>query len=57
MAKDVVVLGKVDGNITASQQVEIDAEGTVESSIVSPTVAIAEGANFRGNLDSVLPSS
>ena len=50
-AKDVVVLGKVDGNITATAKVEIRPDGTVEGDIVSPTVAIAEGAIFRGSID------
>ena len=50
-AKNVVVLGKVDGNITASDKVEIRPKGTVKGDIVSPTVAIAEGAMFRGSID------
>ena len=50
-AKDVIVLGKVDGNIIATSKVEIRPNGTVEGDIVSPTVAIAEGAMFRGSID------
>ena len=50
-AKDVVVLGKVVGNITATAKVEIRPNGTVEGDIVSPTVAISEGAVFRGSID------
>ena len=50
-AKHVVVLGKVRGDITAGTKVEIRAEGTVEGDLISPAVAIAEGATFRGSID------
>ena len=50
-AKEVVVLGKVIGNITATTKVEIRENGTVEGELTSPSVAIAEGATFRGSID------
>ena len=50
-AKEVVVLGKVIGNVTATSKVEIRENGTVEGDLVSPSVAIAEGATFRGSID------
>jgi len=50
-AKAVVVLGKVDGNVTASEKVDIRDNGSVEGNIVAPRVAIAEGAHFRGSVD------
>ena len=50
-AKEVVVLGKVVGNISATSKVEIRENGTVEGDLVSPSVAIAEGATFRGSID------
>ena len=50
-AKEVVVLGKVIGNITATTKVEIRENGTVEGDLTSPSVAIAEGATFRGSID------
>lgn len=50
-AREVVVLGKVEGNITASQRVEIRSSGTVEGDVTSPAVAIADGAQFRGAID------
>ena len=43
-AKSVIVLGEVTGNVTASEKVDI-------RDIVSPRVAIAEGAHFRGSVD------
>ena len=50
-AKEVVVLGRVIGNITATTKVEIRENGTVEGDLTSPSVAIAEGATFRGSID------
>jgi cytoskeletal protein CcmA (bactofilin family) len=50
-AKAVIVLGEVTGNITASEKVDIRDNGAVDGDIVSPRVAIAEGAHFRGSVD------
>jgi cytoskeletal protein CcmA (bactofilin family) len=50
-AKAVVVLGRVNGNVTASEKVDIRDNGSVEGNIVAPRVAIAEGAHFRGSVD------
>ena len=50
-AKAVIVLGEVNGNVTASDKVDIRDGGSVDGDIVSPRVAIAEGAHFRGTVD------
>src|SRR3989454_6453816 len=50
-AKSVIVLGEVNGNVTASDKVDIRDNGSVDGDIVSPRVAIAEGAHFRGSVD------
>jgi cytoskeletal protein CcmA (bactofilin family) len=50
-AKAVVVLGEVVGNVTATEKVDIRDKGTVEGDLISPRVAIAEGAHFRGSID------
>jgi cytoskeletal protein CcmA (bactofilin family) len=50
-AKAVVVLGEVSGNVTASEKVDIRDNGSVDGDIISPRVAIAEGAHFRGSVD------
>ena len=50
-AKAVVVLGEVTGNVTASEKVDIRDNGSVDGDIISPRVAIAEGAHFRGSVD------
>jgi cytoskeletal protein CcmA (bactofilin family) len=50
-AKAVIVLGEVTGNVSATEKVDIRDNGSVEGDIVSPRVAIAEGAMFRGSVD------
>jgi cytoskeletal protein CcmA (bactofilin family) len=41
----------VNGNVTATEKVDIRDGGSVDGDIVSPRVAIAEGAHFRGSVD------
>jgi cytoskeletal protein CcmA (bactofilin family) len=41
----------VNGNVSATEKVEIRDGGSVDGDIVSPRVAIAEGAHFRGSVD------
>ncbi len=50
-AKAVIILGQVTGNVTASEKVDIRDNGSVDGDIISPRVAIAEGAHFRGSVD------
>jgi cytoskeletal protein CcmA (bactofilin family) len=50
-AKSVIVLGEVVGNVTATEKVDIRDNGSVDGDLVSPRVAIAEGAHFRGTID------
>ena len=51
VAKAVIVLGEVHGNVTATEKVDIRDQGSIDGDIVAPRVAIAEGAHFRGSVD------
>jgi len=51
VAKSIVVLGRVTGNLTATEKVDIREQGSVEGDIMAPRVAIADGAEFRGSVD------
>lgn len=51
LAKSVIVLGEVVGNITASEKLEIRESGSVEGDITAPRLAVADGATFRGRVD------
>jgi cytoskeletal protein CcmA (bactofilin family) len=50
-AKAVIVLGEVNGNVSASDKVDIRENGSVDGDLIAPRVAIAEGAHFRGSVD------
>jgi len=50
-AKALIVQGEVHGNISATEKVEIRDGGSVDGDIISPRVAIADGAHFRGSVD------
>ncbi len=50
-AREIVVRGKVKGDLRAGEQVQIGATGSVIGDIVTPRIAIDEGAELRGNLD------
>jgi len=51
VAKSIVVVGQVTGNLTAYEKVDIRENGSVEGDVVAPRVAIADGAKFRGSID------
>ena len=50
-AKGVVVIGKLVGDITAQDKVELAATGSMRGDISAPRVMIADGAQFRGSID------
>ena len=50
-AKAVIVHGKVTGDITADNKVEITNSGTVVGDIRAPRVSISDGAMFKGSID------
>jgi cytoskeletal protein CcmA (bactofilin family) len=54
-AKAVIVQGNVTGNITATEKVDIRDSGSVDGDVVSPRVAISDGAHFRGSIDMQRP--
>ena len=51
LAKSVVVLGEVTGDVTASERVDIREGGAVDGDLAAPRVAIAAGAHFCGRVD------
>jgi len=50
-AKEVVVLGKVKGNVTASDRVDIRNEGSLSGDVVCQRISIEDGAYFKGSID------
>jgi cytoskeletal protein CcmA (bactofilin family) len=50
-AKFVIVEGRVDGDIYASESVSIRQSAKVKGNIFAPRVGIADGAQFSGSID------
>jgi cytoskeletal protein CcmA (bactofilin family) len=50
-AKNVTVEGKLTGDISADDRVELVASATVDGNIKAPKIVVAEGARFRGSVD------
>ncbi len=50
-AREVVILGKVRGNISASDRVEIRAEGSLTGDVAAARISIEDGAFFKGGID------
>jgi cytoskeletal protein CcmA (bactofilin family) len=54
-AKTVSIHGKLVGNVVVSDKVEIFEMGSMEGDIVSPRIQIADGAKFKGSVDTQHP--
>jgi len=50
-AKTVTIHGKANGDVEASDKVEISATGTMRGDISSPRVILHNGAKFKGRID------
>jgi cytoskeletal protein CcmA (bactofilin family) len=49
-AREVVVFGKVSGNITASDHVDIRSEGSVTGDVTAQRITVGDGAFFKGGI-------
>ena len=50
-ARDIVVHGKVDGNLTGSERVELKRSAVVVGDISTQRIVVEEGAFFKGAID------
>jgi cytoskeletal protein CcmA (bactofilin family) len=50
-AKTVVVVGKVTGNVSAAERIEIQATGLVNGDVSAPRLVVAEGAVVNGSIE------
>ena len=50
-AQDVVILGRVRGNVTVTDRVDIRNEGSLTGDVVAQRIAIEDGAYFKGGID------
>ncbi len=50
-ARNVILHGKVDGNVTASDRVELRKSASLTGDITTARIAIDDGAYFKGTID------
>lgn len=50
-ARQIVILGSVTGNLTAREKIDLRRTGHVVGDLVAATVAIEDGAYFKGSID------
>ncbi len=56
-AREIVVLGKVRGNMSATDRVDIRAEGSLSGDVSAARISIEDGAFFKGGIDIRKPES
>ena len=56
-AREVVILGKVNGNINATDRVDIRNEGSLTGDVVAQRISIEDGAYFKGGIDIRKPAN
>ena len=50
-ARTITILGLVQGNVRASERIDIRKTGTLEGDLVTARIVIEDGAVFRGSID------
>ena len=56
-AREIVIIGKVKGNLQASDRVDIRNEGSLTGDVVAQRISIEDGAFFKGGIDIQKPGS
>lgn len=49
-AKSILIVGKVEGNVTATERIEIEASGIVNGDLRAPRLLVQEGAVMNGTV-------
>lgn len=50
-AREIVVLGKIRGNVVATDRVDIRSEGALTGDVSAARISIEDGAFFKGGID------
>jgi cytoskeletal protein CcmA (bactofilin family) len=51
IAREVVVYGHVNGNLTATDRIEIKKEGSIVGALKTGRIVIEDGANVKGSIE------
>lgn len=57
VAREVVVQGKLLGNVTASDRLEVRSEGSLTGDVVAQRISVEDGAFFKGKIDIRRPNA
>jgi cytoskeletal protein CcmA (bactofilin family) len=50
-SREIIVLGKVRGNVIATDRVDIRSEGALTGDVTAARISIEDGAFFKGGID------
>jgi cytoskeletal protein CcmA (bactofilin family) len=50
-AREIVIMGRVKGNLVASDRVDIRSDGSLSGNVITHRINIEDGAFFKGNVD------
>ena len=50
-AKELVIMGKVEGNVECSDRLDIRSEGSLTGDVIAARISIEDGAFFKGGID------
>ncbi len=56
-AKDIVILGNVQGNVEATEKLDIKKDARLVGDIKTARIAIEDGALFKGSIDIIRPEA
>jgi cytoskeletal protein CcmA (bactofilin family) len=56
-AKTIVVVGKVSGNVSGTERVEIESTGSVDGDVRAPRLVVQEGAVLNGSVEMGQPKA
>jgi cytoskeletal protein CcmA (bactofilin family) len=56
-AREAVILGKVRGNVSATDRVDIRNEGSLTGDVIAQRISIEDGAFFKGGIDIRKPNA
>jgi cytoskeletal protein CcmA (bactofilin family) len=57
LAKSVVVEGAIHGDIVAGKNITLQNTATVAGTISAPSIAISDGADFNGRIETAFPKA
>ena len=50
-AKELVIMGKVEGNVECSDRLDIRAEGSLTGDVITQRISVEEGAIMKGGIE------